>query len=522
MAVAGTTLVAVAVAPGRTVRTVESRELPLGTILDGAVTDRTAFCSTLMTLRRDSRLPRCVVMAVGAHDVVVRTMELPALSARNVLTAARFELSDQLPFSVTDALIDCRRIGEPRRNGMADYLVVAVRIGAAHELSAALRAAGFELSAVDVPALAAVRADVLAAQPTSRSESGGATGDAEASTAVVVPGDGQITIGVHSSGRLRFARTVHLESGPSGGLGTTIEAELSVLGALSSGPDTPVGLRRATDPLVEAVLATLEHHASTGDSLEVTRVHILGPSPAGLFEALANRGGLIVEERRPILSRHGAEVTGIGWLAAGHVLAVPRSRPELRVPQGLTASTSRATTTLRSVGAAAVLGTVVGTVGLTTAGPDPQPAATERQVLERTVAELEAELVTAEDVDAHARQLAQLERRIAQLHSLRPGWPGVLSALESSTPGGTSLVSVDAVDSSGGESGTIRLTIEAADASAVPAWLDLVGRIDGLSRPWLEDVVAGTPDVAGAPTTFTIVATLVDDAASEPGRSEGS
>ena len=525
VAVAGTTLVAVtAPPPGRAhgVRTVQSKELPAGTITDGAVADRTSFCASLMALRRDRRLPRSVVMAVGAHDVVVRTMELPVLSVRNVHSAARFELSDQLPFPVADALVDCRRLGEPRPDGSADYLVVAIRLDAARELSATLRAAGFELSAVDVPALAAVRADMLANHATNQSAGGRAGGDVEDSTAVVVPGDGQLTIGVHTGGRLRFARTVHLASGPIGGLGTTIEAELSALGSLSSGPDTPVGLHCATDPLVEAVLATLEHHASMGDSLEVRRVHVLGPSPAGLLEALDNRGGLVVEERQPILSSDGAEVTGIGWLAAGHVLAVPRSRPELRVPYGLAPSSGRATSTLRSAGAAAALGAVVGTVGLVTAGPDPQPAAAERRVLEQAVDELQAELDAAEDIDARAGQLAQLERRISQLRSARPGWPTVLGALESGAPGGSSLVSVDTVAPSRREAGSIRLTVEAADASAVPAWLDLLGRIDGLSTPWLEGVVAGTPDVVGAPTTFTIVATLVDDAASEPGGSEGS
>jgi type IV pilus assembly protein PilM len=497
--------------------------LPPGVVVDGSVREREPFAQVCRALWSEGRWStRSVVASLGSQDAVVRMAELPPLARRDVHGALRFELADLLPFSVDDAAIDSVELGRSADDvdgQVVRHLVVAARSTSVEALAGALRSAGLRPRAFDLAAFAAVRLDLLGAARSSGR--GHAAGDRPAvPTAVVLEGDGVLTIAVHVGGQVHFARTLHLDQSIDQELSAVIEAELSAIDVHRTGGHAGAPGAR-TDPVSEAVTATLEHVRTTDPEAAPRVVHVLGTSASagGLAQAIDERTGLPTHVRN-LPWEETDPLRGADLLAAGHAVHVvdpAHGPPWPRLGQVSRANSARdlrrrAVAVTAAIGLGAVAGTIL-------AGPDPAPVAAEADALQSDVDDMTAQLSALEEQDAQATELAQLERLVEEVEATTVRWPAILAAIEAGRPDGSSLLAIEATggDEAAEEPGALRLTIESADTTAVEPWLALLGGIDGLSDPWLEVASATDSAQAGGPATFTVRAEVTTAAGESPG-----
>jgi Tfp pilus assembly protein PilN len=324
---------------------------------------------------------------------------------------------------------------------------------------------------------------------------------------VVLDGDGVLSIAVHVGGSVRFARTLHLDQGVDQELSAVLEAELSAIDMHRAGSHAEIPGDR-TDPVGEAVTATLDHVRTTDPEAAARVVHVLGtPEVADtLARAIDARTGLPTHIRDVGLVDQDP-LLGADLLAAGHAIRVagPSHGPSWpRLGQVGRASSSR---DLRHQVAIITAGAaLLAVAGLVLVGPDPSRAREEADSLQRDVDAMTERLAALDLEDEQASELAQLQRLVDEVDATAVDWPGILAAVEAGRPEGSTLLSVEATagDAEAEEPGGLRLTVQAADTSAVQPWLEMLESIEGLSEPWLEVASASDASQVGGPSTFTI------------------
>jgi type IV pilus assembly protein PilM len=485
--------------------------LPAGVVVDGSVREREPFAQACTALWREGRFgTRSVVASLGSQDAVVRTAELPPLARRDVRGALRFELADLLPFPVDESTIDATEIGrhtDDRGEETVRHLVVAARAASVEALAGALGAAGLRPRAFDVAAFSAVRLDLLGTA-TAASGKDSPKSRPAVPTAVVLDGEGVLSIAVHVGGCVRFARTLYLDQSFDHELSAVLEAELSAIDVHRSGgraetPDT------RTDPVSEAVTATLDHVRMADADAAARVVHVLGAGEP-LARAIDRRTGLPTHVRSVEL--HSPEpLLGVDLLAAGHALRVQSPQQGPPWPKlGQLGRMQSARGLRRQVVGLTAATALVAAAGLVLVGPDPASARGEAAALQHDVDAMTTQLAALEDQDRQATELVQLQNLVEEIETAAVDWAGMLAAIEAGRPEGSNLLSVEAIaaDPEAEEVGLLRLTVEASDTSAVEPWLELLDGVDGLSDPWLEVASATDTGQTGAPSTFTIRASV--------------
>ena len=98
------------------------QELP--TTMDGQPIDRSGWLQTALEAFKTQE----VHVAIGGSEVAIRRVRLPSMPAREVTEAVKWQVKDQLPFPVQDAVIDCTIEGEVWDKDLRkqDVLVAAV------------------------------------------------------------------------------------------------------------------------------------------------------------------------------------------------------------------------------------------------------------------------------------------------------------------------------------------------------------------------------------------------------------
>jgi type IV pilus assembly protein PilM len=488
--------------------------LPTGIVVDGSVREREPFVQACTALWGEGRFgTRSVVASLGSQDAVVRTAELPPLARRDVRGALRFELADLLPFPVDESTIDATEIGrhtDDKGEETVRHLVVAARAASVEALAGALGAAGLRPRAFDVAAFSAVRLDLLGIA-TAASGKDSSKSRPAVPTAVVLDGEGVLSIAVHVGGRVRFARTLYLDQSFDHELSAVLEAELSAIDVHRSGGQVETPDAR-TDPVSEAVTATLDHIRMTDADAAARVVHVLGAHDASeaLARAIDRRTGLPTHVRTVEL--HSPEpLLGVDLLAAGHALRVQSPQQGPHWPKlGQHGQMQSARGLRRQVVGLTAATAMVAVAGLILVGPDPASAHGEAESLQGDVDTMTAQLAALEEQDRQATELVQLQNLTEEIETAAVDWAGMLAAIEAGRPEGSNLLSVEAIaaDPEAEEEGVLRLTVEASDTSAVEPWLELLDGVDGLSDPWLEVASATDTGQTGAPSTFTIRASV--------------
>lgn len=523
--------------PGRNLRTGEI-DLPEGTVVEGELRDPAALARAVRELWRTARIPtRRVALALANHDIVSRSVTLPPLSRKDMRSALRFELVENIPFPVEESIFDLQVIGteagEDSEREQVRVLAVAALADMCQSYAAALRAAKLQPKGIDYRGFSLVRA-VAATSPT------------EAVECVVEPGDGALTIAVHQRGTVRFARTVlthNLGSSVSG----EIEDQLSSIERFrqgAAGPQSASGgrinpLAMRGDPLAEAVRATIEYYGTQSGAAAIERIAVVGGGeeaqnlatylnravgvPTGLLSPLDPRPlwRNVDDDHDPDTQRaaaaDGSSTTGglDGYTVPYGVTLqvggeVPGPVPLALLPERPDARGLKRTVLTAAAGALTAALVLMGV--LSVAGPDVDSATADTQTVEMQRGTLESQLAALDEVRAASREHRRLEDLEADLRDQQVDWNRLVGKVREVAPSGVEVLAIEGSapikDRRDSVPGVLEVRGTAADQLAISSYLSNLGDIDGLVRPWLMSVTAEVDAGPEGRLTFGLKAEL--------------
>jgi type IV pilus assembly protein PilM len=169
--------------------------LPLGAVDHGEIADPQAVATAVMTLwKRLGLTGKAVHVGVANRRVVVRVIELPAMSRDDLPNAIRFQAQEHIPIPLDQAVMDFEVLDElesAEGEKTQRVLVVAAERATIEPLLAAVRESRLELASLELNAYPLVRC----------------FGDLTGSTQAVVDiGAGVTNLVVHRDGKIRFTR----------------------------------------------------------------------------------------------------------------------------------------------------------------------------------------------------------------------------------------------------------------------------------------------------------------------------
>jgi type IV pilus assembly protein PilM len=193
--------------------------LPPGAVESGEVRDVEALAAAVRELwQRGAFKTRQAVLGVGNQRVVVREITVPALPPKELKQSLPFQVQDQIPIPVDDAVLDYDVLEEIEQDGakMLRLLVVAAQRDMVNRMVDAVARAKIEPVGVDLVPFALIRAvgqdDGLGLED---SDLGG--------EAIVDVGADVTNICVHERGVARFVRIL-----PSGGRDVSVAMATSL------------------------------------------------------------------------------------------------------------------------------------------------------------------------------------------------------------------------------------------------------------------------------------------------------
>jgi type IV pilus assembly protein PilM len=98
-----------------------------------------------------------IAVAIAGPEVIVRRLDVPPMSAKELREAVRWQIKDELPFPIQEAVVDCAVIGEVWDKDVKkqDVLVAAAPRATVQALVATIERAGGQVASVTPGALAA-------------------------------------------------------------------------------------------------------------------------------------------------------------------------------------------------------------------------------------------------------------------------------------------------------------------------------------------------------------------------------
>jgi len=280
--------------------------LPAQAVVNGEVRDVGVVSQAIRELwQRGGFKSRQATMGVGNQRVVVREVTVPELPPKELRQSLPFQIQDQIPIPVEDAVLDYDLVEELQRDGdrMVRLLVVAAQREMVLHILQAATDAKVEPIGVDLVPFALIRA-------VGQDEGLGLDEQDMGGEAVVDVGADVTNICVHERGVPRFVRIL-----PSGGQDVTramadtlgIEpeaAEILKRGHAVEGGPAPEDVRSVLDSrvavLVDEIRSSLDFYRAQTPGAEVARVLVSGGGSKlpGLIERLRERLGARVEPGR--------------------------------------------------------------------------------------------------------------------------------------------------------------------------------------------------------------------------------
>ncbi len=313
--------------------------LPKGAVNAGEIVEPSTVRDALTQLWKVGRLPRKrVVVGIANQRVIVRRIDIPYMSEDEFRDSLAYRAAEYIPIPIDEALLDFVPLEEfttPDGEAMMSVLVVAAQRDMANTVMEVLSGAGVKPLALDLQALALVRAVVGVGLDLS-----------EGARAVITIGAGVTQLAIVKGGTVRFLRTVPIGGDSftrtlSEAVGidqTQAEEQKRRIGVLPEGEpfdDTNEARRALTleaDTLIEEVRGSIEYYRSESGGDQVRNVLISGNGAR--LPHLANRLGLSLEvEVEPVRIDQGATIK-IGKLGMSDA-EFARIQPVLPVAVGL-------------------------------------------------------------------------------------------------------------------------------------------------------------------------------------------
>ena len=317
------------------------RPLPPHVLRDGEVSDVAALTEALADLFDGSGLDRRVRIGIANQRIVMRQIELPAITdPKELESAVHFQAQDEIPMPIESVVLDYHSLGiaDTDAGPRMQVLLVAARRDMVERILLAARQAGLRPEGVDLAAFGMIRAlrplDAADNEQVLYLSIGGLTNLAIASgstcqfTRVITTGIEQIvaevaaTAGLPHQDARRLIASVAADD--SMGLAPAVAPSSGAAPATADQLETArMGLSDGIRRIAAEVRNSLDFHRSSRGEEAVARAVLTGPALdlAGFDVALAR------ELDMPI-ARGSVELASPG--AAGHV---PMSR--LAVAAGL-------------------------------------------------------------------------------------------------------------------------------------------------------------------------------------------
>ncbi len=327
------------------------RPIPPNVVRDGEVSDVAALSQALEELFDGSGLDRRVRIGIANQRIVMRQIELPAITDPKELdSAVRFQAQDEIPMPIESVVLDYHALGiaDTDAGPRMQVLLVAARRDMVERILLAARQAGLRPEGVDLAAFGMIRAlRPLDAEPDEQVlylSIGGLTNLAIASgsicqfTRVITTGVEQIVAEVASNAGMPLADARRLVAAAAAGSEDAPPPAAAPAPPVASPPATADGAaassaeqrelaRTALGDGIRRIAAevrnSLDFHLGSHGATPVTRGILTGPALdlPGFDVALSRELGLSLERGNVALASPGA---------AGHV---PMSR--LAVAAGL-------------------------------------------------------------------------------------------------------------------------------------------------------------------------------------------
>lgn len=135
--------------------------LPPGVIRDGEVADVDSLAEALRRLFAEHKLGKRVRLGVANQRIVMRTIDLPALTdPKQLASAVRFQAQDHVPMPLEQAVLEHHSLGvvETPEGPRSRVVLVAARRDMIQRLLEAARLAGLRPLGIDLSAFAMIRA----------------------------------------------------------------------------------------------------------------------------------------------------------------------------------------------------------------------------------------------------------------------------------------------------------------------------------------------------------------------------
>lgn len=296
---------------GRNLSRAAVEDLPEGLVVDGEVAEPVDLANHIKRFWRDAKFSgRAVRLGVANQRVVVRTIEMPALSdPEEMRQMVELEAADHIPIPPEQAIIDYQPVGwfEDESGPRQRLVVVAAHREMIDTLVSAVRRAGLRVEGIDLEAFALIRSLV----PTGPGHDGAHVlchiGAGATNIIVSVDRTSQFTRLVGLGG-VDLTNAVADQTGLAAHEAEALKAACGLLGDVPAGWDQATvtrvrhALALAVRPLVQEIGRTIDFYRSQEFARPVDRLVLSGGTAlcSGLDRYVQQALGLEVEIGNPL------------------------------------------------------------------------------------------------------------------------------------------------------------------------------------------------------------------------------
>jgi type IV pilus assembly protein PilM len=296
---------------GRNLSRAAVEDLPEGLVVDGEVAEPVDLANHIKRFWRDAKFSgRAVRLGVANQRVVVRTIEMPALSDPDEMRQmVELEAADHIPIPPEQAIIDYQPVGwfEDESGPRQRLVVVAAHREMIDTLVSAVRRAGLRVEGIDLEAFALIRSLV----PTGPGHDGAHVlchiGAGATNIIVSVDRTSQFTRLVGLGG-VDLTNAVADQTGLAAHEAEALKAACGLLGDVPAGWDQATvtrvrhALALAVRPLVQEIGRTIDFYRSQEFARPVDRLVLSGGTAlcSGLDRYVQQALGLEVEIGNPL------------------------------------------------------------------------------------------------------------------------------------------------------------------------------------------------------------------------------
>lgn len=512
--------------------------VPLGSIVDGEVQDRSAVADAIRRLWHNGQFTsKSVVVGLAGLRAITREIDLPYVADDEIDSAVRFQSEEVIPFPPDKTILSAQVLADyqtPDGATMRRVLVAAAHRDLVDGVVDAVQQAGLQVEGVDLVSSALVRA---LADPERLSD--------DQPEAIVSVGAGLTVVVVHQQGRPQFVRTIGTGgNAATSAISAALDLPLSDAEAVKRrlGESVPQvqAAERSVQPciaeLVGEIRNSVQYFASLPGRAPIAQVLVTGGGSRlrGFLEQLQAQVRIPVQAVSPLarldlskLDMAPEQAASIDPVLATPIgLALPEPNASVRkfnlVPPEVSEGAFQRTLTKWTVVAAAVV--LLALVGLS-ALRFLQVHNDENQLnaANASIASLRQQIPRYDPIVAANKVLHQTKGEVDAITATAPDWYTVLSDLARNTPclpSYSGCLSVTAFSGSSGAPaatagspapapgaiGALTLTVSGTYGSdphflPVAQWLDQVG-----APIFQSPAVAGATNTAaagGTAVTFT-------------------